>query len=265
MSTGPASFTAVVLRHRQIAQHIYEMWLSPHPAMVAARPGQFVHIAVSDTHDPLLRRPISICQVNSTGEWSIVYRQQGRGTNLLTKMTPGMQISILGPLGNGYTWPTTPNGTALLVGGGVGVPPLLFLAQRLKETGWEVKIALGFLNKESTILVDEFCSLGLHVSLATQDGSLGQPGLVLDLLTNTDAVAVYSCGPLPMLQAVAGWCRQKKLPCQVSLEARMACGVGACLGCVCQVQHPNNPTPSQERVCREGPVFNAEVVFAHAK
>lgn len=264
MSTTPASFTAVVMRQRQVAQNIYEMWLSWHPAMAAAYPGQFVHVAVSDTCDPLLRRPLSICQVNADKEWSLVYRQQGRGTTQLSKMTSGMQINILGPLGHGYTWPTTPNGSVLLIGGGVGVPPLLFLAQRLQAAGWQPQIALGFVNKQSAILLDEFKALGLPVSVATQDGSLGQRGLVIDLLTNKEIIAVYSCGPWPMLQAVANWCVQRNLPCQVSLEARMACGIGACLGCVCKVQHPGQ-TPSWERVCREGPVFTAQEVFSHAQ
>ncbi len=224
-----------------------------------AEPGQFVMLRVGEGIDPLLRRPFSIHRTDpgETGEFEILFRVVGRGTRLLSRLRAGDRVDALGPLGQGFR---TDAEHPVLVGGGVGVAPLLFLTERLLEQGRRPLLLLGARTDRDLLCHQDFTCLAVPCRVATEDGSAGEPGLVTGLLDRAldeaaPGTAVYACGPPAMLAAVAGRCRRAGVPCQVSLEAHMACGVGACLGCVV----PGTDEPYL-RVCREGPVVDANRV-----
>jgi dihydroorotate dehydrogenase electron transfer subunit len=226
-------------------------------APFAAEPGQFVMVKVSDGIDPLLRRPFSIHRVPGaeSGEFEILFRAVGSGTRLLARAHLGDRLAVLAPLGRGFR---VSGRRPLLVGGGIGVAPLLFLAERFLERGARPKLLLGGRRDRDILCHDDFACLAVPFALATEDGSLGEPGLVTRLLEkelarNGGADAVFACGPTPMLAAIAGICARAGVPCQLSMEAHMACGVGACLGCVVK-----GASVAYLRVCKEGPVFDAE-------
>lgn len=232
------------------------------PEMAArAAPGQFLMIRVTGRLDPLLRRPFSICRTDGQGTCAILYRVVGRGTEILSHVTPGQVLSILGPLGAGFRLPGS--GTrALLVAGGIGIAPLVFLFQRLGPGSCE--ILMGFRSKDEMIPLAPLGLDGTALTLSTDDGSAGQKGLVTDLLdgrlrvTGGTGISVYACGPHPMLKAVARLARSAGVPCQVSLESFMACGLGACQGCAVGA----SPGRGREylHVCQDGPVFEAEAI-----
>lgn len=255
-------FQVGVQSSRSVAPGIHELVLERHSAIDQAQPGQFVHVAASRGIDPLLRRPMSISSVGADGEWSLLFRVKGTGTQALSSLTAGELVDVLGPLGRGFTWPEATT-QPLLVAGGLGVAPLRFLAQRLCESGFRPRILLGFATAQEAVCSDDFQTLGLVAEVATDDGSLGHRGFVTDLLpTASDSLQVYACGPLSMLRAVVTFCQQRQVPCEVSLEERMACGVGACLGCVCPIRPSGSKDWVWQRVCEEGPVFDGtEVAF----
>jgi dihydroorotate dehydrogenase electron transfer subunit len=225
----------------------------------AAEPGQFAMVKVSDGIDPLLRRPFSIHRMlaGDAGEFELLFRAVGSGTRLLARAQVGDRVDVLAPLGRGFR---LVEGRPLLVGGGVGVAPLLFLAEALLHQGAAPKLLLGGRADRDILCHDDFACLAVPYALATEDGSLGEPGLVTRLLEGElgdreAGTTVYACGPSPMLAAVAALCHAAGVSCQVSLEAHMACGVGACLGCVV----PGTREPYL-RVCKEGPVFDADEI-----
>ncbi|MDR0380650.1 MAG: dihydroorotate dehydrogenase electron transfer subunit [Oscillospiraceae bacterium] len=219
------------------------------------RAGQFAHIACGDAL--LLRRPISLCD-EEAGVWRFVFEHKGPGTRYLAARKPGDTLDILGPLGRGFTCEPEDLPT-LLVGGGIGVPPLLLAARRLAGTAHAV---LGFRAASLAVLTDELASLCARTAFCSDDGSLGTRGftdaVARRLLSETAYARVLACGPRPMLRAVAGAARAAGVPCEVSLEERMACGVGACLACACRVRAGAEET--FRRVCLDGPVFDAETV-----
>lgn len=208
------------------------------------------------TLDPLLRRPFSIHRCSGPETIQLLIRVIGRGTELLARCRPGESVSLIGPLGRGFRLPA-PTTPVCLVGGGIGIAPLLFWADRL-DAPERCAVLLGSrTGEELTELTAAFSQLGCRVETATDDGSLGHHGLVIDLLIPhlTTVSKVYACGPHPMLAAVAAACRSARVPCEVSLEAHMACGLGACLGCT---------VPGADgrylHVCKNGPVMAAEEV-----
>ena len=217
-----------------------------------ARPGQFVHITCSDAL--LLRRPISICRAEGDS-LSMVVEARGAGTALLTGLEPGAKLDILGPLGNGFRIPA---GRILVIGGGIGVPPLLWAAMRAERAD----AVLGFRSADRVILREEFETACGRVWLTTDDVTLGERGSVAGpaarALENDDYAAVLACGPRVMLKAVYELCRERGVPCQVSMEERMGCGLGACLVCACKTVE--NGEEKMRRVCKDGPVFAAEEV-----
>ena len=222
----------------------------------AAQPGQFAMVKVADGIDPLLRRPFSIHRQTEAapGEFEILFRVAGAGTKLLARVHVGDRLDILAPLGQGFR---LEGEHPLLVGGGIGVAPLLFLAETFLAKGVRPKLLLGARSDRDILCHDDFGCLAVPYALATEDGSVGESGTVTQLLERelraaAGAVSVYACGPSPMLAAVAAICGRAGIRCQVSLEAYMACGFGACLGCVV-------PATRVEylRVCKEGPVFDA--------
>lgn len=259
------TFVTAVVAQRPVAAGHYELIAAHHPALDAVQPGQFINVRVArpGSWDPLLRRPFSLYRRFANGDWSIVYRVVGRGTEALARLRPGDDIDVLGPLGRGFV--KVPEARRLLlVGGGVGVPPLLFLAQTWQGQA-EMKALLGFAEAGLAFGWTEFAALGIEAEVATDDGSLGHRGFVTDLLENqlnrNEWDGLYACGPRPMLEAVARIACRAGVPCQLAFEEAMGCGVGACLSCVLPVRTEGGA--QYQRVCREGPVFWAEEVYGH--
>lgn len=240
-----------------LAEGIYSMWLQAREIAGQAVPGQFVSLYCQDG-DRLLPRPISLCEIDQEqGRIRLVYRVVGAGTEEFSWMGPGEEIRLLGPLGNGF--PVGKNGTgentkAVLIGGGIGIPPLLQLS---KELPGEVTAVLGYRDSD-TFLLEEFQKEADHVVIATEDGSLGTKGNVIDAIRaeGVQGDVVYSCGPLPMLHGVKAWGLEAGISVWLSMEERMACGIGACLGCVCEsTQVDDHSRVKNKRICKDGPVF----------
>lgn len=210
-------------------------------------PGQFVNIKLDGL---FLRRPISVCD-SEDGTLTLIYKVVGKGTEQMSKMPVGERLDILTGLGNGYD--TEKSGNApLLVGGGVGVPPLYMLAKKLIGEGKQVKVILGFNTADEVFYKDEFAALGATVTVATVDGSMGVKGFVTDAMAGMDYTYFYTCGPEPMLKALY---KASETSGQMSFEERMGCGFGACMGCSCKTVTGN------KRICKEGPVLEKEDVI----
>lgn len=225
-------------------------------AMKQSRPGQFVNIQVLRSHDTFLRRPISICDINIDAASLFLYvKDAGPATHALCQATPGELFSILMPLGNGFDTELPEGARPLLVAGGVGIAPMLMLSRRLSQQGIRPAILIGAQSAPRLILADELSQYGeLHIS--TDDGSRGERGLVVDNSVFADDFdRIYCCGPLPMMKAVAAAARGKGIPCMVSLENKMACGLGACLCCVEDTRRDGNVC-----VCTQGPVFDTNLL-----
>ncbi|WP_242222043.1 dihydroorotate oxidase B electron transfer subunit [Bacillus cereus group sp. BfR-BA-01380] len=245
----------IVVNQKEIAKNIYELVLQGDLVEHMNEPGQFVHIKVAEGSTPLLRRPISICNVDQEkNEFTMLYRAEGQGTKTLAKKKQGELVDVLGPLGHGFPVEEAEAGqTALLVGGGIGVPPLYELSQRLVAKGVRVIHILGFQTKDVVFYEEKFAELG-DTYVATVDGTHGTKGFVTDVIDayGIDFDILYSCGPLAMLRALEGRYKEKKA--YISLEERMGCGIGACFACVCHLQE--DPTGySYKKVCSDGPVF----------
>ncbi|MBQ3260779.1 MAG: dihydroorotate dehydrogenase electron transfer subunit [Alistipes sp.] len=211
-------------------------------------PGQFVNIAIEGCY---LRRPISVCDYDERSI-TLIYKVVGRGTEIMSRMQAGEKLDVLTGLGNGFSLSATTE-RPLLVGGGVGVPPLYNLARKLKAAGKSVQVVLGFNRAEEIFYAEEFEALGVDVHIATADGSVGVKGFVTDAMKALEFDYVYTCGPLPMLKAI-----YNATACdgEYSFEERMGCGFGACMGCSCQT------TKGSKRICKEGPVLKRdEIIF----
>ncbi len=283
---GMVQVKAQLLVNRRIARDHFLMRLKAPAVARRATPGQFMHVRCGEEGRgqspsgtgrgqspsgtvPLLRRPLSILDANpEAGTIDLIYKVVGLGTRVLSQIPVGAQVDLLGPLGHPFEAPPTLR-TAILVGGGVGIPPLYFLAKWLVEQ-CQVKAFLGARTKEWVICRDPFRKLGVDVHVATDDGTLGHRGSVIELLKRflraTDdarrTTVLYICGPTPMMAAAATWARQKGLPAQVSLEERMGCAMGCCLGCVVEISTEPAASHSRfQRVCTEGPVFPAEAIL----
>ena len=247
----------IIAEKTAIAREIYSFTIVCPEAAAAACPGQFVHIRAKGF---TLRRPISICGIDKEkGTLRIVFEVRGEGTSEITKLNKGELIDMLAPLGHGFTVDNSFN-KVILIGGGIGTPPMLPLA---KLYGSKAVAISGFRNASAAILHDDFRSTGAETILCTDDGSAGIHGFVtqpLAELTEKGGIdAVYACGPMPMLKNVAKICKEKGIFCEISLEERMACGIGACLGCACRTVR--NDEEYFAHVCKDGPVFNAEEVL----
>lgn len=251
---------AKVVTHVQVAAEEYVLTLYCPTIAAKAQPGQFVMVQTSEQIQPLLRRPISIHDVDE-GQGLVVlyYHVVGTGTRLLSNFQLGQTLSVLGPLGQGFDLAIVESKVAL-VGGGIGQAPLRYLARALKSRGNEVLVIIGARDQEGLALVDYYQEQGMTLCLSTEDGSVGEKGFVTNWLTNLaqDGVQrIYTCGPKPMMCAVKALAMAQGVPCQVSLEEKMACGVGVCLGCTCKSADPEAIYP---KVCTNGPVFWAEEV-----
>lgn len=229
------------MSNEQIAEKVFRMILKGRTEGI--RPGQFVEIAVPGL---FLRRPISVSDVNDD-RLTIIYKVVGQGTERMTAMQSGEAIDVLAGLGNGYDLSLCGE-EVLLIGGGVGVPPLIYAAKQLREMGKHVRVVMGFNTKDEVFGEEEFAGMGCEVAVCTMDGSYGKKGVVTDLIASP-APYYYACGPLPMIKAIL---RTVGTNGQISMEERMGCGVGICVGCTIETRK------GYQRVCKEGPVFHAE-------
>lgn len=250
-----------IISQTQIAKDIFELTISGEFIKEIESPGQFVHIKTAKSQEPLLRRPISICSYDKLKrQMTMIYRKDGRGTSLLAEKEAGMEIDILGPLGHGFPVEEAAVGeTALLVGGGIGVPPLYELSKQLKAKGVKVIHILGFQTENVVFYQQEFSKNG-ETYIATVDGTCGSKGFVTDVIEEKklEFDVLYSCGPLPMLKALDERFSHKRV--YLSLEERMGCGIGACFACVCKTKDQEDA--SYKKICSDGPVFRAgEVVL----
>ena len=248
-----------VLSQKELASGIYELTINGELVSQINAPGQFVHLKVSNGLDPLLRRPISISSYDTEqNSLTMIYRKEGKGTSMLSELQPGMNVDILGPLGNGFPVKEVSIGdTALLVGGGIGVPPLYELSNQLVEIGVKVIHVLGFQTASAVFYEEEFLKNG-ETYVTTVDGSYGRKGFVTDIMKELQFDCIYTCGPTPMLRAIEQNYSHKKL--FLSLEERMGCGIGACFACVCKKK--DDPTGvSYKKVCSDGPVFRSGEVL----
>ena len=247
-----------IVHQAEIAHNIYELTLKGE-LVQEMTPGQFVHVKVGDSFEPLLRRPISIANINKeTNEFTMIYRAEGRGTSLMALRQTGDELDVLGPIGNGFPVDACPEGgTALLVGGGIGVPPLYELSKQLNARGIRTIHVLGFQTENVTFYEEQFSILG-ETHYVTVDGTKGTKGFVTTVLDelNPEFDVFYSCGPLPMLRALEAYYPEK--PGYLSFEERMACGIGACFACVCDTTDKHEK--DYVKVCSDGPVFPKGVV-----
>ncbi len=287
-----------VSENKEISEGYFRLSIDCKEVADRALSGQFAMVRVGDSYDPLLRRPFSLHKIIKGQGIEVLYKVIGKGTGMMAHIKPGEIVDVIGPLGRGF-WFDEELEEAIVVGGGIGAAPLLALTQDLSDRKVKkIVVFLGGRNKRDILCLDEFERLGADVHIATDDGSYGYKGFVTELLDKylsgrvscidpnacRRVAQVYSCGPHMMSHKVAGISKKHKVPCQVSLEAHMACGVGACLGCVIKVHGRGGVTPplqpatgcgcdsesvpcdtqvsdiSYKRVCMEGPVFDAEEV-----
>ena len=234
-----------IIDNTQLTESVYKMTLSGDVSAITA-PGQFVNIKLDGL---FLRRPISVCDVTEN-TLTIIYKVVGKGTEAMSRMTDGT-LDVLTGLGNGYDL-TVSGDKPVLLGGGVGVPPMYLLARKLIEQGKKVKVILGFNTKAEVFYEDAFRTLGAEVIVTTVDGSYGVKGFVTDALKNMEYTHFYTCGPEPMLKAVY---KTSVTSGQMSFEERMGCGFGACMGCSCKTLTGN------KRICKEGPVMRKEEII----
>lgn len=269
-----------IIEHREVMSGAMELTARDPEIAATSRPGQFVNVLCGPCMDPILRRPFSIYRVDRVrGEFSLLYQLKGRGTVLLAQKAVGDVIDIVGPVGHPFEIDSSSKVQHFLVGGGCGIVPLLFLADTLnEEAGGPVEVLIGAQSAGAIMCEREFWDRGMSVELSTDDGTAGRHGFVTDLLAERLAnmepgmkPSIYACGPHQMLKRIARIAADHKAPCQVSLEAAMACGFGVCTGCVVKVKRSECPECGQvyctecgggddweyKRVCADGPVFYA--------
>ena len=264
-------FSSMILSNVEISPGYWRIRVTAPPEFSTATPGQFVMVNVSAAIDPLLRRPLAIFDVGITPPaqsgavpqvfFEMLYRVVGKGTAMLSTRHESDILDILGPLGSGFNQ-GPPEEEKLLVGGGIGLAPLYLLARELVKTKSPVRLFAGGRTHDDILCSNAFERLGVECYTATEDGSLGEQGLVTEALKRRlealqSQARIYACGPDGMLHAVAKIAAHYAIPCQVSLEAYMACGVGACLGCVTPGKNHSVETPDFRCVCTEGPVFES--------
>lgn len=251
----------VILYNDQVSPDMYEMELLVPAIAPLCQPGQFVHVRPGLHHEPLLRRPLSLYDVDKDrGTITLLYKVVGAGTEMLTHLSRNEQLDVMGPLGRPFRIPETPS-RIVLVGGGVGIAPLIYLARVLKSRGCTVRVLYGTATADQLAALPRLNQIGAESLVATLDGSQGHPGLVTDILGKqldpADIDLVYTCGPEAMMASVAGYVQAHGLDGEVSLEEHMACGVGACLGCARKLKPEDT---GYVKVCKDGPVFSIHEV-----
>lgn len=255
----PSMEKGLVVRHLQVGQDLFEMELITPRVVPECKPGQFVHVQVGQESFPILRRPLSLYDVDRhLGSVVFLYKVVGEGTRLLSKVRTKDSLNVMGPLGRGFTLPKEES-NVLLVGGGVGIAPLVYLARVLVERRCQVRVLHGTQTREQLAAFLKLRQLGVQFMPATVDGSAGYKGLVTELLFKKIDPAwvdcIYTCGPEPMMARTADYARQYGIVGQASLEEHMACGVGACLGCARKLKTDDY---GYAKICKDGPVFDLD-------
>jgi dihydroorotate dehydrogenase electron transfer subunit len=265
----PFQTEGIVVKNARIKSSYFILWIHCPPIANQVKPGQFVMLKVSDDRLPLLRRPFSVYksypadhpEKKKRGDLVVVYKRVGKGTQKMTALRNGQKVGLIGPLGNGFTLPPLPSsGNNILIGGGMGIVSLFSLTEALE--GRNLTVFIGGKTQRDILCVDDFKKSKSKVLIATEDGTLGILGTVVDLFLSKrktfrkdEQYSIYACGPVAMLKALAKVVTFKNLTCQASLEARMGCGFGACWGCVVKTNHPAIP---YQRVCKDGPIFRLQ-------
>lgn len=250
-----------LVKKEVVAEGIYKFTVKAPAIASKAKAGQFLEIKISKTGAPFLRRPISIYNIcKEEGLVEFIFQVKGEGTKLLAEENVGAEIDIMGPLGNG-SFDISDYKKVAIIGGGIGTYPLHELAKELNEKS-DVTVYMGFRNKDLVTLEDEFAKVSNRLVITTDDGSYKEKGFAINFLKEDckkeKPDMIYACGPLPMLKAVREFALEENIPCQVSLEERMGCGIGACLGCAIKII--SGEEPRFGHVCKDGPVFNAKDV-----
>ena len=260
----PVNIKAKLLKKEELKPGIFKFSVQADEIVNTAKPGNFIEIRVNDDIEPFLRRPISIYNMEKEkGILEFIFQVKGKGTTILSKRNEGELIDIVGPLGFG-TFKYSSYENLAVIGGGIGVFPLYELAKNAKNENKNVNTYLGFRNKDLVVLEDEFKQVSTQLTITTDDGSYSQKGFAIDFLKKDIEAgkidSIYACGPLPMLRAVRELALEKNIPCQISLEERMACGLGVCLGCAVKTAKSSKEAPEYWHVCKAGPVFQAKDV-----
>lgn len=253
--------TVTILKQEKVTEGLFSICFDSKEIANAAKPGQFITVYLKD-ESRLLPRPFGICEVDkSAGVVRIIYRTVGKGTNEMASYTAGTKVDIMGPLGNGFD---IKNKKAILIGGGTGIPIMLELAKTVKNLGEGFEkakdsvIAIGY--RDETFMTEEFEQY-LPVFVSTESGICGTKGNVIDAIkaNGIEAEVIYACGPIPMLRALKEYAKEHNVEAQISLEEKMACGIGACLACVCKSKEKDgHSNVNNKRICKEGPVFDSE-------
>ena len=262
----PFQTSGTVIKNRRIKSLYFILGVYCPPIANHIKPGQFMMLKVSDDSSPLLRRPFSVYKSypdnhpdkKKRGCLFIYYKEVGKGTQKMTTLQEGQKLNLIGPLGKGFILPPLPSpANIILIGGGVGIVSLYPIAEAIK--GKKLFVFIGGKTQDDILCVEDFKKFNSKIFVATENGSLGFRGTVVDLFlsqrkifSKDEKYYLYSCGPVTMLKALAGIAKSRNFNCQVSLETRMGCGFGACWGCVVKTNHPQIP---YQRVCKEGPVF----------
>lgn len=255
---------AELVKKEQLKPDIFKFCVKAETIVKNAKPGHFVEIRVTNQTEPFLRRPISIYSLNKeNGILEFIFQVKGKGTEILSQRKEGENIDIMGPLGFG-TFKIENYKNIAIIGGGIGIFPLYELAKQATEAEKLVNTYLGFRNKEYVTLEEEFKKVSNNLTITTDDGTYKEKGFAIDFLKQDlekqKIDCIYACGPLPMLKAVQQLSLEKGIDCQISLEQRMACGIGACLGCAVKKAQSPQDAPEYYHVCKGGPVFQARDV-----
>jgi len=253
-----------ILKREQLRNDIVKLSVKAPEIVKSAKPGHFLEIRVSNLTEPFLRRPISIYNIDKeNGIVEFIFQVKGEGTKILAQKQEGEELDIIGPLGNG-TFDYASYSNLAVIGGGIGVFPLYELSKSAKNNGKHVNLYLGFRNRDLVLLEDEFKNISDNFVLTTDDGSYGKEGYAINFLSKDiddgKVDSIYACGPLPMLKAVRNLAIEKNIPCQISIEERMGCGLGVCLGCAVKLANSTSENPKYVHVCKQGPVFEAKEV-----
>ena len=260
----PKQVFAELIKKEKLLEGLYKFSVYAKEIVELANPGNFIEIRINENSDPFLRRPISIYNLDKeNGVLEFIFQVKGKGTELLAKKKEEDKIDIIGPLGNG-TFKFEEYKNIAVIGGGIGIFPLYELSKQAKNAGKKVYTYLGFRNKDLVTLEKEFEDVSTILTITTDDGSYKNSGFAINYLENdlekNNIDCIYACGPLPMLKAVKKLAEEKEIPCQISLEEKMGCGMGVCLGCAVRTATSTDDNPQYLHVCKAGPVFNSKMV-----
>lgn len=260
----PKQVFAKLVKKEKLLDGLYKFSLETKEIVDIVKPGNFIEIRINENLDPFLRRPISIYNIEKEkGIIEIIFQVKGKGTELLSKKQEGDFIDIIGPLGNGV-FKFEKHKNIAVIGGGIGIFPLYELTKEAKELNLNIDTYIGFRNKELVVLEKEFENTSNNLTITTDDGSYKNKGFAIDYLKEnlkTKKVdCIYTCGPLPMIKAVKALAEENNLECQISLEEKMGCGLGVCLGCAVKTAESSKEDPQYVHVCKDGPVFESKSV-----